>query len=136
MNVVDVYDIANSMWYKQSTSGTTPEIRVNPCAVVAAAADGSSFQIYLYRGQNLIPYGKQTQYDDIWILTIPSFTWIKVDTTGQSNPPARAGHTCNIWDAQMVVVGGYVSRDLSCDSPGVYVFDLSNLKWVNQFTAL
>ncbi|KAI9831671.1 MAG: hypothetical protein M1819_004737 [Sarea resinae] len=136
MNVIDVYDIANSTWYKQATSGTTPEIRVNPCAVVAAAADGSSFNVYMYGGQNLIPYGSQTQYDDVWILTIPSFTWIKVDVSNQSVPPARAGHTCNIWDSQMIVVGGYVGQNLSCDSPGIYVFDVSQLKWVNQFTAL
>jgi Kelch motif len=136
MNVIDVYDIANSVWYKQATSGTTPDIRVNPCAVVASAPDGSSFQVYMYGGQNLIPYGNQTQYDDMWILTIPSFTWIKVDTDGQSVPPARAGHTCNVWDSQMIVVGGYVGQSLSCDSPGVYVFDLSNLTWSNSFTAL
>lgn len=72
----------------------------------------------------------------MWILTIPSFTWIKVDTTNQSVPPARAGHTCNIWDGQIVVVGGYVGPNISCDSPGVYVFDASKLKWQNQFTAL
>ena len=40
MNVIDVYDIATSTWYKQATSGSTPDIRVNPCAVVASAADG------------------------------------------------------------------------------------------------
>jgi hypothetical protein len=45
MNVIDVYDIANSTWYKQSTSGESPPIRVDPCAVVAAASDGSSFQV-------------------------------------------------------------------------------------------
>ena len=39
MNVIDIYDIANSTWYKQSTSGETPKYRVNPCAVVAAAAE-------------------------------------------------------------------------------------------------
>jgi hypothetical protein len=39
MNVIDVYDIANSTWYKQSTAGKTPKYRVNPCAVVAAAAE-------------------------------------------------------------------------------------------------
>lgn len=136
MNVIDVYDIANSTWYKQSTSGKTPDIRVNPCAVAASAADGSSTQVYLYGGQNLIPYGKQTQYDDIWILTIPAFTWIKVETDDdQAVPPARAGHTCNIWNGQMVVVGGYVGQDLSCDSPGVYVFDASDLKWKTKYTA-
>ncbi|KAF7884344.1 uncharacterized protein EAF02_004680 [Botrytis sinoallii] len=138
MNIIDVYDIANSTWYKQATSGTTPPIRVDPCAVVAAAPDGSSFNVYLYGGQNLIPYGNQTQYSDMWILTIPSFTWIQVDMTDQSQslPPARAGHTCNLWDGQMVVVGGYVGQDISCDSPGVYVFNASSLQWTNSFTAL
>ena len=136
MNVIDVFDIATSSWYKQATSGPTPGIRVNPCAVVAAASDGSSYNVHLYGGQNLIPYGEQKQYDDIWILTIPSFTWIKIDTAGQSNPPARAGHSCDVWDGQMIVVGGYVGRDFTCDSPGVYVFDLSRLQWQTQFTAL
>jgi hypothetical protein len=103
---------------------------------VAVAPDGSSYNVYLYAGQNLIPYGEQIQYDDMWILTIPSFTWIKVDTKGQSVPPARAGHTCNVWNGQMVVVGGYVGTEIGCDSPGVYVFDMSKLEWGVQFNAL
>ncbi|KAI9883859.1 MAG: hypothetical protein M1823_004350 [Watsoniomyces obsoletus] len=136
LNVIDVFDIATSSWYKQATSGETPTFRVNPCAVVAAANDGSSYNVHLYGGQNLIPFGDQKQYDDMWILTIPSFTWIPVKTDGQSNPPARAGHSCNVWDGQMVVVGGYVGQDLTCDSPGIYVFDLSTLRWEPQFRAL
>lgn len=136
MNIIDVYDVANSTWYKQATNGTSPPIRVNPCTVAASAADGSSTNVYMYGGQNLVPYKEQIQYDDMWILTIPSFTWIKVDTTGQSVPYPRAGHTCHIWDSQMIVVGGYVGKSISCDSPGVYVFDASQLKWQNQFTAL
>lgn len=136
MNIIDVYDIANSTWYKQSTSGPTPDIRVNPCTVAQSAADGSSIQVYMYGGQNLIPAGNQTQYDDVWILTIPSFTWIRVDTSDQSVPPARAGHTCNAWNAQMVVVGGYVGTQLSCDTPGVYVFNLSSLAWEGNYVAL
>lgn len=135
MNIIDVYDIANSEWYKQATTGPTPPYRVNPCAVALSAADGSSTEVYLYGGQNLIPYGSQTQYDDIWILTIPSFTWIKVDQTGQSTPPGRAGHSCNVWNSQMVVVGGYVGQDLECDS-GFYIFNTSALSWQNQYTAL
>jgi hypothetical protein len=137
MSVIDVYDIASSTWYKQSTTGASPPIRVNPCAVVAAAPDGSSFNIYLYGGQNLIPYGGQTQYSDMWILTIPSFTWIEVNmSSSQTQPSARAGHTCNLMDGQMVVVGGYVGKDIPCDSPGVYVFNASSLEWVQSFTAL
>ena len=136
LNVVDIYDIDSSTWYKQSTAGPTPPIRVNPCAVAAVAADGSSVNIHVFGGQNLQPAGAQTQFDDMWILTLPSFTWIQVDMSNQAVPPARAGHTCNIWDGQMVVVGGYVGAELSCDSPGVYVFNLSSLTWGQSFTSL
>ncbi|KAJ4375169.1 hypothetical protein N0V83_002253 [Neocucurbitaria cava] len=136
MNVIDVYDIAQSTWYKQSTSGTMPDYRVNPCATVAAAADGSSYNIYMFGGQNLQPAADQTQKDDMWILSVPSFTWIKVDQSNQSVPYARAGHACHVWDGQMIVVGGYVSKDISCDAPGIYVFNMSSLSWSDQFTAL
>lgn len=136
MNVIDVYDIANSTWYKQATSGAYPPTRVNPCATVAMAPDGSSFNVYLYGGQNLIPFDEQIQYSDMWILTIPSFTWINVTMDGQSQPPARAGHSCVMWDGQVVSVGGYVGTDISCDSPGIYVFNASSLEWTSDFTAL
>ncbi len=56
MSVLDVYDIANSVWYHQQTKGNAPSVRVNPCAVVASAPDASSFQLYLFGGQNLQPY--------------------------------------------------------------------------------
>ena len=136
MNVIDVYDIANSTWYKQATNGKTPDIRVNPCAVALSAADGSSVQVYMYGGQNLIPYGQQIQYSDMWILTIPSFTWVQVDTGSQATPPARAGHTCDVWNSQIIVTGGYVGANLSCDSPGIYVFNASSLTWQNNYVAL
>lgn len=138
MNIIDVYDIASSTWYKQSTTGKYPILRVNPCAVAASAPDGSSTNVYMFGGQNLIPAGNQTQYSDMWILTIPSFTWIEVDQSKQSVPPGRTGHTCNIWDGQIVVVGGYTgpSTDgLGCDS-GFYVFDATNLQWQNKFNAI
>lgn len=137
MNTIDVYDIATSTWYKQTTSGNTPEYRVNPCTVVAAAADGSSYNIYMFAGQDLTPPGNQTQRNDMWILSVPSFTWIEVDqgTEKASIPPPRAGHLCHAWDGQMIVLGGY-NTNLGCDTPGIYVFNMSSLSWSNQFTAV
>lgn len=90
----------------------------------------------MFGGQNLQPYGNQTQKDDMWILSVPSFTWIEVDQDSQAVPPARAGHSCHVWDGQMIVLGGYVGQELSCDSPGIYVFNMSSLSWSDQFTSL
>ena len=135
MNVIDVYDVATSTWYKQATRGAYPQLRVNPCTVAASAPDGSSTNVYLYGGQNLIPADNQTQYGDMWILTVPSFTWIQVNTTNQSVPPARVGHSCSIWNGQIIVVGGFTGPELSCDS-GFYVFSASNLTWQNNYASL
>ncbi|KAI0015903.1 hypothetical protein F4780DRAFT_37919 [Xylariomycetidae sp. FL0641] len=135
MTTIDVYDIESSEWYHQVTTGDAPQVRVNPCAVVFSAPDASSFNIYMYGGQNLIPYEEQTQYTDVWILTIPSFTWVKADLSSSDEPPARAGHQCAARDGQMVVVGGYINDNTSCEDTGVYNFDASKLAWKSSFDA-
>ncbi|KAF5026503.1 hypothetical protein F66182_1425 [Fusarium sp. NRRL 66182] len=132
LRTLNVYDIANSEWFHQETSGDAPTVRVNPCAVIASAPDASSFQIYVFGGQDL-PFGNQTQLDDMYILTIPSFTWIKVDQNDENRPAARAGHSCVMYDGQIVVVGG-VGEDITCD-PGMYVFDATSLEWKDKYKA-
>jgi len=132
---LDVYDIKTSEWYHQKTTGTAPSNRVNACAVIASAPDASSFQIYLFGGQNLASE-EQTQYSDMYILSIPSFTWIKVDQEGGARPAGRAGHTCSLRDGQMIIVGGYTGRDTGCDSPGIYVFNATSLRWTSEYKAL
>ena len=50
MDVIDIFDISSyynaslpaGTWYKQSTSGDTPDMRVDFCVVAASAPDGSS----------------------------------------------------------------------------------------------
>lgn len=70
----------------------------------------------------------------MYILSIPSFTWIKVDKS-DGTPRGRAGHTCSLYDGQMVVVGGFIGNNSDCDSPGTYVFDASSLEWQDEFKA-
>ncbi|KAK4126410.1 hypothetical protein N657DRAFT_679342 [Parathielavia appendiculata] len=132
---LDVYDIASSEWYHQETTGEAPSVRVNPCAVTASAPDASSFQIYLYGGQNLVPYREQVQYSDMYILTIPAFTWIKVPAPTDS-PPARAGHTCTLRDGQIIIVGGYIGNNPSCESPGIHIFNATSLLFQSAFHSL
>lgn len=73
----------------------------------------------------------------MYILTIPSFTWIgPIPQSGSSIPSARAGHTCNMRDGQMVLVGGFNTTVTTCDSPGIYIFNASSLEWTSSFTAL
>lgn len=81
--------------------------------------------------------GNQIQYDDMYILTIPSFTWIgPISQSGSPIPSARAGHTCDLRDGQIILVGGFNTTATDCDSPGIYVFNASSLQWGSTFTAL
>ncbi|KAK4172311.1 hypothetical protein QBC36DRAFT_77088 [Triangularia setosa] len=133
---LDVFDIERSEWYHQETTGEAPRLRVNLCAVVASAPDASSFQIYVYGGQDLEE--TQTQYNDMYILSIPAFTWIKVPSFSSSSaaPRARAGHTCNLRDGQIIVFGGYTGAETPCESPGIWVFNASSLTWSSRFNSL
>ena len=74
MQEILLYDIANSKWYTQKATGEVPEQRRRFCAGVVWAEDRSSYNIYLYGGLG-VPAG--LGFDDIYILSIPSFRWIK-----------------------------------------------------------
>lgn len=72
----------------------------------------------------------------MYVLSIPAFSWIKVDQSDQTVPSPRAGHSCTMQDGQIILVGGYIGEDIDCDSPGVYVFDATTLKWQDSFKAV
>jgi hypothetical protein len=72
----------------------------------------------------------------MYILTIPSFTWIKVPLPPNNQPPARAGHTCTLHDGQIIILGGYTGNTPSCESPGIHIFNATALTFQPNFRAL
>jgi hypothetical protein len=87
-----VYSIADDLWYTQTATGDVPEERRRFCAGLAYAEDRSSYNMYdtskliklsltlrsyLYGGASI---GDGVGYGDVYILSLPSFTWIKVST--------------------------------------------------------
>ncbi len=72
-------------------------------------------------------------FDQVYVLSIPSFTWTKVS---EGSIP-RYGHTCHVaGNRQMLSVGG-TSSSRNCDHvySGVAVFDMSTMLWVNSYNA-
>ncbi|GAD96577.1 cell wall anchored protein [Paecilomyces variotii No. 5] len=138
MGTVDLIDVAsiddsqqNGTWYSQQTTGDIPDPRIEFCLVAMEAPDKSSHNIYLYGGRN----GEQI-FDQIYILSLPSFTWTKV-YEGQS---PRFGHTCNMVGArQMITIGGSANADLlnGCDweTKSVAIYDLTALTWGSVYNA-
>ncbi|KAE9973280.1 hypothetical protein BLS_003664 [Venturia inaequalis] len=138
VNVFDVStayqsDPPTSGWYLQNTTGKIPLPRIDACSLVVAAPDNSSYNIYLYGGRDPV-LGKM--YDDIYILSMPSFTW-SLMYTGDS---ARYGHTCHlVGNRQMLTVGGSLNLNVTsgCDweEKGVAILDLSTKQWGSVFNA-
>ncbi|KAF2812788.1 uncharacterized protein BDZ99DRAFT_495966 [Mytilinidion resinicola] len=141
-DTVDVFDIAsyletpatNGTWYTQATTGSIPPPRIDSCVVLASAPDNSSHNIYLYGGRDPTS-SNMTLYDDIYALSLPSFTWTLIYTG--SSP--RWGHTCHIvgpGKRQLLTVGGSLNKTTDhCDWEvrGVAIYDLSAALWGTVF---
>lgn len=75
LSTIFIYDMASSKWYSQIAGGDVPENRRRFCAGAAWPADQSSYNIYLYGGTGIAP--NTTNYDDVYVLSLPSFTWTR-----------------------------------------------------------
>ncbi|KHN97044.1 Galactose oxidase/kelch, beta-propeller [Metarhizium album ARSEF 1941] len=134
MRVIDIYDIANKKWYQQPTE-SGPGARARGCAVVAPAADKSSFNIYYYGGYDGI-HPKDDYSDEVWVLSLPSFSWTLVNKGAPFH--GRSGHKCfKPYPDQMMVFGGYTPKktSLPClDQGPVVVFNLTSGNWLDGYS--
>ncbi|KAK4956141.1 hypothetical protein LTR66_013363 [Elasticomyces elasticus] len=121
-----LFDIANDKWYMQTATGQVPDMRRRFCAGATWAQDQSSYNIYLYGGLSMPP--NTVGFDDVYILSIPSFTWIKwYPTTNMTGYPHHS-LSCNVIDnAQMIIMGGTFPNSSQCDVPAVYGMHNLNL---------
>ncbi|KAE8165226.1 hypothetical protein BDV40DRAFT_80463 [Aspergillus tamarii] len=119
MDEILLYDISGSKWYTQKATGDVPDQRRRFCAGATWADDYSSYNIYLYGGAGA-PEG--LGYDDVYILTLPSFKWIKwYPTDGSESGYPKNAMSCTVVDgAQMLVMGGNKPNDTDCDAYPIY----------------
>ncbi|KAF2188975.1 hypothetical protein K469DRAFT_684242 [Zopfia rhizophila CBS 207.26] len=119
MSEIKLYDIANAKWYTQTATGDVPDARRRFCAGSTWAKDRSSYNVYLYGGASMPP--NTVGFDDVYILSIPSFTWIKwyPEAPGTSYP--HHSLSCNVYrGSQMIVMGGTFPNSSDCDAAIVY----------------
>lgn len=119
MSELDIFDVASlfkkpsntsTAWHHQKATGDIPLSRGQFCAVTASAPDNSSHNIYIYGGWNEHTY---TYFDDVYVLSLPSFTWTML--YGEGSGP-RFGHTCHlVGNRQMLTVGGVSTLDVKCE---------------------
>ncbi|KAJ4361305.1 hypothetical protein N0V95_002007 [Ascochyta clinopodiicola] len=135
MSNIHIYDVASSKWYTQTASGSIPEARRQFCAGVTWADDQSSYNVYLYGGYG---FGDSPGFDDAYILTIPSFTWIKVFPSENNTAEyPHGGCSANVVTRdQMLIIGGWFPGSDQCDSPQVQGQHLMNLGFNGEKKAL
>ncbi|KAL8761220.1 MAG: hypothetical protein Q9184_002652 [Pyrenodesmia sp. 2 TL-2023] len=149
MENITVYDIASQHWYNQQATGDVPSWRHHGCSVVVSAADHSSHSLYVFGGWGSL--AANGRGDDVYVLSIPSFRWIRVTSDGTQ----RYRHRCHLMGKNhMLVVGGIkpistggpglaAPIDLAegitnCDndpkfSQGLGIFSLNNHTWTTEY---
>lgn len=132
MSTIDIYDVASDTWHRQRTTGGPGQL-TRGCAVVAVAQDSSSFNIYYYGGYDGL-HQKEKFSDDVWVLSLPSFTWVRL---APSDNEGRAGHKCVMpYPDQMLVIGGYQAlsgAQIACLRETIRVLDLSTGQWRDRY---
>ena len=139
-STIEIYDRKSGRWLQQVTTGTPPAKRITFCTV--GVHSEASFEIFIMGGFG--GFTPLTVYDDVYVLSLPSFTWYKADYTPGIG---RTLHSCNPFGRQMIVVGG-TSNDDSWQTGtdktaatynqdpwpwGLGVFDMSKMQWASEF---
>ena len=132
MSTIDIYDIASGDWFSQPTKDGPGQL-TRGCAVVATAQDSSSFNIYYYGGYDGLSPANPFN-DDVWVLSLPSFTWTNV---AKGNGPGRAGHKCFMpYPDRMMAIGGYTTKvglAPTCLRETIRVFDVNTAQWLTEY---
>ncbi|KAM0347165.1 hypothetical protein ACHAPU_005106 [Fusarium lateritium] len=117
MDQIILYDVLSGKSYFQNATGDVPQSRRRFCAGATWSEDQSSYNIYLYGGAG--EEEGSVGFDDIYILTLPSFTWIKMYPKGKAiGDYPHHSFTCNVVnEAQMIIHGGFFPLNDDCDVP-------------------
>ncbi|ORY18722.1 hypothetical protein BCR34DRAFT_660075 [Clohesyomyces aquaticus] len=120
MSRIYLYDIANDKWYTQNASGDVPEQRRRFCAGATWVADRSSYNIYFFGGAAI---ADGPGFGDVYVLSIPSFRWIKFWPRPEDNVGKTFPHhslTCDVIEnSQMIIMGGTFPNSTDCDVPAI-----------------
>ncbi|PVH92279.1 hypothetical protein DM02DRAFT_700347 [Periconia macrospinosa] len=126
MGKILVYDPQTNSWFTQTATGAIPQERARFCMDAAWAPDRSSYNIYMWGGLNVGSNVNVTAFNDVYLLTLPTFQWVKIFPGHQGNATYDFGHhsaSCNMVmsGSQMMVIGGTYPNSDKCDlAPSIW----------------
>ncbi|KAK6344290.1 hypothetical protein TWF696_007931 [Orbilia brochopaga] len=140
MQRVWIMDLATRKWYSQSTFGQYfPDERMEHCIAVASAPDNSSHNIYMFggsSGSSFLNRKADKYYNELFILSIPSFRWIRRVFEASDNAPAgRVQHTCHVYGKNLLVLGGATLNNTNnCTWDELSILDMTTLTWRTDYS--
>ncbi|KAK8209585.1 hypothetical protein IWZ01DRAFT_323890 [Phyllosticta capitalensis] len=140
-----VMDAKTEVFYSQNTTGVTPPSGREEFCTAVVASTNETVEIFMYGGWGgTLGEEQATPYDEIYILTLPAFEWVKVDYTPAQ---ARLAHSCEaVGGSQILVIGGLdgstsdvtyngTFNDRDPNEQGLAVFNMTSLDWETKYTA-
>eukprot|EP00536_Pseudo-nitzschia_multiseries_P001142 jgi/Psemu1/321939/estExt_fgenesh1_pg.C_140027 len=105
-------------WYQPAVKGTPP----GPCNMHSADYVKARKEVFVFRGGNGREY-----LNDVHALHVPTMTWRKVVTTGES-PQQRANHSSCILEetGEIFIFGGWNGTNRLND---IHIFDTKTCNW-------
>lgn len=113
-------------WRMPLTEGKRPSARGGHTAVLV------HHDLIVFGGHSYMGSGKFMYFEDTCVLDLESNTWHKVRTGGDS-PSGRYGHSANVVDGKIYVIGGKAESGQSCKD--VYFLDTDSWCWVRVSSA-
>ncbi|MCJ1464264.1 hypothetical protein MMC07_002877 [Pseudocyphellaria aurata] len=148
IKTISIHDPSSQQWFDQTTAGDIPKPRKEFC-LAGIESNNGTYEIFMYAGWDGRLGATAIVYDEIYILTLPAFYWIRVDY-----PPQHPRHalSCNaVGGSQILTIGGvdtnaqhttdYLTSESTFDTSadpfaqGLAIFDMTALKFANQYTA-
>jgi hypothetical protein len=138
MNTIPIYDVASEVWFIQEVAGSYRPGQLTGFCAVLATENQSSFDIYIHGGYNgVLGFGAEAVQpnNDVWVFSVPSFTWTKVHDGNLTQ--GRRFHSCFApYPDQMLVIGGVGLYGDDCVDSIIKIFNLNTLEWQSGYDPL
>jgi len=86
-------------------------------------------------GSSMYFLDDQELYNDLWILSLPSFRWIRKVFTDADKPPVpRQQHTCHTIGRNMLILGGATNTTGNCAWDEMSFMDMTTLTFLTQYS--